>query len=413
MKSLKAICSGLLLIGCAYTPAVHAEQVVKLAYFGMLSGPNARSFQNGLKMFQAAAEEANAREAKSGIKIEIVPFDNKGDPKESLKLLQEARDQGIAYVAATISGVANALSAAVLEHNTRNPDKPMLFFNYNARDPVLTEDKCNFWHFRFEPHTDMQIRVLVSAITQDVGVKKIYMLNQDYAWGHSVQKAARETLKNSGIEIVGDDLVPLQQLKDFAPYAQKIKASGADSVLTSNWGQDLHLFVKSAHDAGLSLSMFTTHASGAGSPTAIGSSGEDRVKVVNAWFLNAGPSEWQRKVLRYEEKYKATSHMDFLPIWQTVDMFARALSVAGSADPVKVAYALEGMEYKTPGGTSWMRKEDHQLIAPLYVATFTKAGTPEVKYDEEGTGLGWKVEWMTPAKDNIPPMRCQMQRPQR
>ena len=106
-----------------------------------------------------------------------------------------------------------------------------------------------------------------------------------------------------------------------------------------------------------------------------------------------------------------SSHMDFLPIWQTVDMFARAMAIAGTSEPTKVAYALEGMEYQGPGGRSWMRKEDRQLIAPINIAAFTKAGTAGVKYDEEGTGLGWKTEILIPAEDNIPALRCQMELP--
>ena len=88
-----------------------------------------------------------------------------------------------------------------------------------------------------------------------------------------------------------------------------------------------------------------------------------------------------------------------------------AMAIAGSSDPTKVAYALEGMEYEGPGGRSWMRKEDHQLIAPIYIASFTKAGTPGVKYDEEGTGFGWKTEMVVPAEENVPALRCRMERP--
>jgi branched-chain amino acid transport system substrate-binding protein len=414
MKTFAAGFAGLLFFLIAHAGTVRAEEVVKVAFFAPLSGPSALAFEEWLRIFRAAAEAANAREGtKSGKRIEIVPFDNKGNVQDTLIVFQQARDQNIAYVAATISSVANALSEAVLKHNMRNPDKPVLFLDYDARDPALTEERCNFWHFRFEPHTDMQIRVLVSAIARQASVKKIYLLNQDYAWGHSVQKSARDALKEKrpDIEIVGDDLVPLQKVKDFAPYIAKIKASGADSVLTGNWGQDLALFVKAAHANGLNASLFTTHAWGLGTPSAMGASGENRVQVMNAWFVNAGPLEWERKVLQSEKQYKASSHMDFLPIWQTVDMFARALALAGTSDPIKVAYALEGMEYETPGGRSWMRKDDHQLIAPIYIASFTKAGTAGVKYDEEGTGYGWKIEWVAPAKDNVPAMRCQMERP--
>ena len=45
--------------------------------------------------------------------------------------------------------------------------------------------------------------------------------------------------KRPDIEIVGDELHPLQKITDFSPYIAKIKASGADSVITGNWGAGL------------------------------------------------------------------------------------------------------------------------------------------------------------------------------
>jgi branched-chain amino acid transport system substrate-binding protein len=87
------------------------------------------------------------------------------------------------------------------------------------------------------------------------------------------------------------------------------------------------------------------------------------------------------------------------------------MTLAGGSDPTKVAYALEGMEYMGPSGRSWMRKEDHQLIAPIYIASFAKTGETGVKYDEEATGFGWKTEMLVPAEENVPALRCKMERP--
>ena len=407
------VAATILFSGGLILPIDAGAEVVRIAYLAPLSGSNALVFEESLKIFRAAAEGANAREgARFGITIEIVPFDNKGTAQDTLLVFRQALDQDIRFFTATISSVANALSDAVLKHNQRNPDRQVLYLNYDARDPILTEDRCHFWHFRFEPHTEMQVRALAAAVTQPES-KRLYLMNPDYAWGHSVQKAARETLKElrPDLEIVGDDLVPLAKVKDFAPYVAKIRASGADTVLTGNWGQDLTLLVKAANDAGLKARLLTTHAWVLGTPTAIGSAGEGRVRTMTAWHINAGPQAWEQRMIQAEKQYRGASHMDFLPIWTTIDMFARAMSVAGSSNPLKVAYALEGMEYDAPGGKAWMRREDHQLMAPIYVASFVKVGTPGVKYDEEGTGLGWKTDFVFDTKDSVPPMRCRMERP--
>ena len=75
-------------------------------------------------------------------------------------------------------------------------------------------------------------------------------------------RAAKEYLKRKrpDIEIVGDDLHPIAQVKDFSPYVAKIKASGADTVITGNWGSDLSLLIKAAKDAGLTANFYTYYA---------------------------------------------------------------------------------------------------------------------------------------------------------
>ena len=392
----------------------HAADTVKVAFIAPLSGTFALVFEENLKLFRAAADEANAKGGVlGGKKVEIVPFDNKGTPQETLLVLNQAIDQDIRYVLSTISSIALTISDALSKYNERNPDKPVLFLNYDAREPSLTENKCSFWHFRFEPHSDMQVKVLTDHMASRPSVKKVYMINQDYAWGHSFKRAAREYLTSTrpDIQFVGDDLVPLGKVKDFAPYVSKIRASGADTVLTGNWGNDLVLLIKASEQSGLNAEFYTTHSYVWGTPAAIGPSGADRIKTIMAFHINDANPEWEKKILAYGQKYKPISHMDFLPVWQTMDMFVQAVNQAQSTDPYKVAVALEGMKYDGPAGESWMRAEDHQLMAPIYVTSFVRKGQPGVKYDTENTGFGWKTDLLVAAKDNVPPMRCKMERP--
>jgi branched-chain amino acid transport system substrate-binding protein len=395
-------------------PFAQAQEPVRVAFIAPLSGTFALVFEENLKLFRAAADDINARGGVlGGRKLEIVPFDNKGTPQETLIVLNQAIDQDIRYVLATISSIALTISDALAKYNVRNPEKPVLFLNYDAREPSLTEDKCSFWHFRFQPHSDMQVKVLTDHMAARPSVKKVYMINQDYAWGHSFRRAAKENLalRRPDIRIVGDDLVPLGKVKDFAPYVAKVRASGADTVLTGNWGNDLILLIKASEQSGLKAEYYTTHSYVWGTPSAIGASGADRIKTIMAFHINEAKPDWEKKILDGDRKYKPIAHMDFLPAWQTLDMFVEAAGKAGTLDPHKVALALEGMRYDGPAGESWIRPEDHQLLAPIYVTSFVKQGKPGVKYDTENTGFGWKTEMVVAAKDNVPPVRCKMERP--
>ena len=401
------------LFSLAMLPAVAAE-TIKIAYINGLSGPNAIYGEGQLNAFKAAADIVNARGGiLGGQKIEIVPMDNKGIPQEALIQLKRAIDDDIRFVASTVSSVVHALNDAISKHNERNPDKAVLLLNFNSLDPALTEVKCSFWHFRFEPHTDMQLMALTKFIATQSDIQKVYLINQDYAYGQSVSRGSREQLnaRRPDISIVGDDLIPLAKIKDFAPYVAKMRATGADSVLTGNWGTDLSLLLKASNEMGLKAHYYALLAAGFGTASAIGAGGAGRMHAIYSWHLNAADPKWERAIVEYQARYKTNADLSYLPAFRTVDMLASAIDQARTTDPVKVAFALEGAHFAGPTGDSWMRAEDHQIIAPIFVMSFVKAGQPGAKHDVEGTGYGWKTESLLTPNETLPPVRCAMERP--
>ncbi len=390
-----------------------AAETVKIAFIDPLSGPFAPVGQNLLRSWQYNAELANAANAAgAGIKIEMVPFDNKASPQESLTVLKQVIDQGIRYIAqGNGSGAAIALSDAISKHNERNPGKEIVFLNYAAVDPSLTNERCSFWHFRLDVNADMKMEALTTYMKDQKDIKKLFLINQDYAFGHSVEKAAEEYLKvkRPDVQIVGKDRHPLGQVKDFAPYIAKIKAAGADTIVTGNWGQDLSLLIKAAKDAGLNANFYTYYAGTTGVPTAMGSAGADRVKMVSNWHPNTEKFSGEKVQTGFKSKYKD----DFYTM-QThagVAMLAEGIKKAKSTDPVKVAFAMEGIKFQTLNGEAEMRSTDHQLQQTVYVATWTKTDGKAVKYDQENTGFGWKTERKLDSFVAAQPTSCQMKRP--
>jgi branched-chain amino acid transport system substrate-binding protein len=398
-----------------FTTAWSAEPI-KIAVLTALSGPGAIGGEGQVKGFHAAADYTNSEGGVlGGRRIEIVPLDHKANPQEALILLKRVIDEDILYVASTVSSVVHALSEAVAKHNARNPDKSILLLNFGSLDPALTEAKCNFWHFRFEPHTDMQLTALISVMAASPSIKKVYLINQDYAYGQSVSRGAREQLaaKRPDITIVGDELIPLLKIKDFAPYVSKIRASGADSVLTGNWGSDLTLLLKASNEAGLPVNYYANLASLFGTASAIGAITAERIKTVSSWHINAADSEWEKILLQSQREYKTNLDLAYINAFRTVQMVGVAMNKVGSTDPGKVAHALEGLHLAGPTGDAWMRPEDHQLIAPIYLMSYAKAGTTGVKHDIEATGFGWKTDALIDANTVTPPVKCHMERPER
>ena len=394
-------------------PMAQAENV-RVAVIDPLSGSFAPLGENQLRSWQYMAEMANKNKWAGEHTLEFVGFDNKASVQDSLTALKRAIDQGYRYIAqANSSGVALALVDAVDKHNARNPGKEIVYFNHGAVDPELTNAKCSFWHFSFDSNADMKMQALVNHLSDDQSIKNVYIIGQDYAFGRSVSKSAKEMLgkQRPDIKIVGDELHPIGMVKDFAPYVAKIKAAGADTVITGNWGADLSLLIKAARDAGLEANFYTYYAVLKGAPTAMGDSGLERVKYVGVWNANNDGFVGKDIVDDFQQRYK--DDFTWMQSHSVVTMFSKALKEAGSADPVKVAYALEDMTASSLNGEIKMRKDAHQLQQPLFIATWSKLDGNAVQIEQEQTGFGWRTEAVIPAAEASLPTSCQMKRPAR
>ena len=411
------VCRGLfgLLAMLQLGGSAFAADTIKIGFLDPLSGPFANVGEHGAREALLAIEGVNAAGGVlGGTKFDLVTFDTKSSPQEALISLKQMTDQGIRFFfMGNGSNVAIALSDAVSKHNARNPDQTIMFLNYGAVDPSLTNDKCSFWHFRFDADTDMKMQALTNYMTQQKGIKKVYLLNQDYAFGQGVSRAAKAMLaqKRPDVEIVGDDLHPVGKVKDFAPYVSKIKASGADSIITGNWGNDLSLLVKAAKESGLKADFFTYYAGIVGGPTAIGQAGED-VRQVSMWHNNVGDAGSNALAESYRKRFPdVKDDFFFLSLKNGVEMLAKAMNQAKSLDPATVGKALEGMKYHGITGEVEMRADNHELLQPLFISSFVKSGTKGVKYDVERTGMGFKTEGRIEAKDTALPTTCKMERP--
>jgi branched-chain amino acid transport system substrate-binding protein len=385
-------------------------QVVKLVRIDPLSGLLGPVGVSQMKGYQFFAEKFSGNNNAAGVKFELSFIDNKLSPAESLNALKSAIDQGVRYIIqGNGSSVALALIDAINKYNERNPGKEVLFLNDSAVDPDLTNSKCSFWHFRFDADTSMKMEANTSFIKDQPDVKKVFLLNQNYSHGHQVAKYAKELLarKRPDIQIVGEELHPIAQVRDFAPYVAKIKASGADSVITGNWGSDLSLLIKAANEGGYNGKFFTYYAGVTGTPTAIGKSGAGRVYQIAYNHYNMG-GQMEKWMTEFKQQYN-----DDFYTGSTIRIFeilGQAMANAKTTDPVKVAKAMEGMRFQSFNGEVEMRKTDHQLQQPLYLSVWESA-SKKYPYSPENTGMT-----MVPVKEfpnyvSSTPTSCDMKRP--
>jgi len=407
--TLKLVAAAVMMAGATGAFAQKGE-TVKIAMIEGLSGPMGNVGQNQLKSWQHVAQSLSAADNPAGVKFEIVPMDSKGSPQEAINLLKSAADQGIHYITqGNGSNVAVPLADATSKQNERNPGKEIVYLNYAAVDPVLTNEKCNYWHFRFDADTSMKMAALSSFMKDRPAVQKVYLLNQNYSHGQQVAKFFKEGIARNrpDVKIAGEDLIPLGQVKDFAPYVAKIKASGADSLVTGNWGQDFTLLVKALNDAGLKLPIYAYYAGVSGTPTAL-AQGKD----LEVYQIAYNHSNYDGELGKLSNGFKAKFKDDFytFSIYNIMVAMSNAIAKAKSTDPVKVAAALEGLKFKGFNGDSEMRKTDHQLQQGLWISKWQKVDAKN-KYSVEDTGFTFvPVKYLEPYVASTP-TSCQMKRP--
>ena len=401
--------------------AVAQARPVKVALIESLSGAFANTGEAVYRNIYWAIERVNAR---GGVQLPaavggprplvLERYDSKGQNEEALSALRAAIDDGAQVILqGNSSATAAVLIEAINKHNEREPGKRVIFLNYSAVDPILTNEKCSFWHFRFDAHADMRMAALMEVMREDKAIKSVYLIGQDYSFGQAVLREAKKQLaaQRPDVVVVGDELHPIGRVKDFAPYAVKIKTSGAQAVITGNWGNDLTLLVKAAREVGYEGSFYTFYGNALGAPAAMGDAGIGKVVAVADWLPNVPGAQsegfYQSFRTRFPRPQDDYVHMRMQLM---IEALAQSIERAGSTDVLAIARQMESAQVELAGQGGSMRAADHQFQQALAVGVMDKKGAPGVKFDVEGSGYGFRVVRQITAAKAQQPHSCNMQR---
>lgn len=394
----------------------HAQQTFKIAYIDPLSGPFANVGELMLSHVQYGVSEVNAKGGVlKSVNLELLKFDSKLSAQESQNALQAAIGQGARVIVTGGSGssVVAALVEAASKHNERNPESAVIVLNHSSIDPDLTGKRCNFWHFQLEANTVMKMKALSNYIKRQPEVKNVYLFNQDYAHGRQWAQYGQElvALARPDAKFVGQDFHAIGRVKDFSPYISKIKATGADSLITGNWGQDLVLLLKAAGEAGYDLRYFN-HSMGSlpGTVRNVAQVKLGQLTGVGEWIPGQQDSPKAEALAR---AYKARTGQEFIAprIEFTPKFLAAAINKAGSLDTLKIAMAMEDLSIDTVVGPVIMRRDDHQLLLPQVVHTVAPVDGKKVKVGWEGTNYGFRIDAVYTGNELAQGTKCKMNRP--
>ncbi|MGM0631990.1 MAG: branched-chain amino acid ABC transporter substrate-binding protein [Pseudomonadota bacterium] len=391
-----------------------AQDPIRIAFIDPLTGTFAAQGEGGLNQLRFAADYlVNDRGGiLGGRRIEILALDNQASAQESQIQLRRAISQGARYVfSGNGSAAAAALSSAIERHNRRNPDDSVLYLNHAAVDPALTQQDCNFWHFRFDAHADMKLDTLTSFIAENPDIESVYIIGQNYSFGRVVSESTVEFLneKRPDIEIVGNELHPIGQVRDFTPYVTKILSSDADAVVTGNWGADMVSLARSLISAGADIPIYTFYAAYDGITETLGEDGVDRIYLVHADRSNHELTEERRQYTRQFKERFPEYDLTQARIANALRMLVTAMEETGGTDPLDVALAMEDMRIPSIGGEEvWMRPDDHQAHQPLHISVHTDQ---DVEFDADNSGFGLRTVFTTPMEETIQDTQCRMRRP--
>jgi branched-chain amino acid transport system substrate-binding protein len=260
----------------------------------------------------------------------------------------------------------------------------------------------------------MRMSALMSVLKDDVALKRVYVIGQDYSFGQAVAREAKRqlTAQRPDVQVVGEELHPIGRVKDFLPYAAKIKASGAQAVITGNWGNDLTLLVKAAKDVGFEGKFYTFYGNALGAPTAMGDAGVGKVIAVADWLPNVQNPQSEAFYQSFRARFpKPEDDYVHMRMQLMVEALAQAIQNAGTTESIAVARELERASLTFSSQSGYMRAADHQFQQPLVVGVMDRKGNPGVKFDVEGSGYGFRVIKTIPAAAAEAPTTCKMQRP--
>ena len=393
-----------------------AQEPVRIAFMDPLSGAFAAIGTSGLKQLQFAADYFY--NSKGGIldgrMIEIVPLDNKQSPTETQIQFRRAVSEEIRIIyQGNSSAVANTLNQTINRYNRRNPGQEVLQINYSAVDPILTEENCSFWHFRFDAHAAMKLNVLTDYIAKQESIKSMYIIGQDYSFGQAVSDISISLLaeKRPDIEIVGNEFHPIGQVKDFTPYVTKIVSSGADAVITGNFGADMVSLAKSIIDSGLDIPIYTFYAAYDGITATLGADGKNKIHLIHNETSNPIPTERRKDYMRAYKAANPNKDVTQPRLVNALQMIVQAMEQTQSTDPYDIALALEDMRFMTLSDEEiWMRGDDHQIFQSLHLSVQTDE---EIEFDADNSGFGLFSFFHVPAEETIVETSCQMRRPRR
>ena len=373
----------------AFIPKMgEAADVLKIGIIDPLTGVYAEPGENEINGFRMAADAWNARGGVNGRKVELTIEDDAADPgvavTKARKLINQ--DKCVAIVGTVSSASSLSVQGATKALN-------VLFIDSGGHTDDVTGKNCTWNTFRVCHSTWMESHAVGQTLMKKFG-KKFFLITPDYAFGHALESGFKDVLDKNGGTIVGNELTPLNTA-DFSPYLTKIEAAKPDAVIVLVQGNDFVNCMKQANSFGL-VKKFPFGGPQVEMEPLLSLAPEARVGFWGVeWYYKSNKVLGVRNKMAHDFVREAGSRFKKIPtardcfgyvaldrmLWGMHE--AKTIPAPGNIpEAMKVVRALEGAKFQTVfDGTAYFRKEDHQLMWPMWVGEIRPNGTPEDKHD--------------------------------
>jgi branched-chain amino acid transport system substrate-binding protein len=254
----------------------------------------------------------------------------------------------------------------------------------------------------------------MQVMEADRAMRRVYLIGQDYRFGRGVLRQARAELarRRPDVRIVGEELHPMGVVPDFGPHARRIVASGAQAVVTGNWGDDLVGLVRAARAAGFKGRFYTFYGNSLGTPAALGEAGVGKVVAVADWLPNLPDAGSRAFYMAFRDRFpRPEDDYVHMRMQLMIEALAQSIERARGTEAALVAQAMETASVRLAGRSGHMRAADHQFQQPIVVGLLDRQGAPGVAMDAQGTGYGFRVVKVLTPEEAAMPTTCRMVRP--
>ena len=381
-------------------PIVPTGDTIKIAVVASFSGPAAINGALYWHVTQWVAHDINKRggiwvDGKKKL-IEIIKADHMSKPDQAKKVCERMILQEKVHV---LWGTDGSHLMKII-NETANKYKVIAINATCLSDDLM--DAANFSRYAF--HAAYSTEQVGRGMAYFYGQirkkeKKFFILNQDYSFGHQLADGFKQGLKEyyPEAQIVGEDYHKLF-LTDYAPYLEKVKASGAEVIFTGDWMPDSGNLLKQARQMKIMLPFANIYMDEPNSLHAVGVEGSKGLINLSTW--NTANPQFQKP--GYIKMYKAW-HDQWENKWKTPPYNSRTFEVYGgnwgswtgvtywllsvmeraqSTDPEKIIAIWENDTYQFVNGKKVkMRACDHKLIQDFAVSEFVPWEQQKVSYN--------------------------------